>query len=141
MAVIALLALGTNLGPAGVTGVRLSRSLQSAFLRLTRLQQNLLGHPIPAGATYRIVPVCGRRSAKPVGPGDWACTMNVYILLARGTQPLTDTPVAYDVSVQSNGCYKAQSPPLLVGQAVLHDTRGQTVINPIVTIYGCFNIL
>ena len=50
---------------------------------------------------------------EPVGPGDWACTMNVYILLARGTQPLTDTPVAYDVSVQSNGCYKAQSPPLL----------------------------
>jgi ABC-2 type transport system permease protein len=140
-AVIALLALGTNLGPAGVTRARLSRSVEAAFRRLTVLQQGLLGYPIPAGAQYRIVPVCGRRSAKPVGPGDWSCTMNVYILLARGTQPLTDTPVAYDVNVQSNGCYKAQSPPLLVGQAVLHDTRGQTVINPIVTIYGCFNVL
>ena len=141
MAVVAVLALATNLGPAGVTARRLSQSLQASFRRLTVLQQDLLGHPIPAGAQYRIVPVCGRRSAKPVGPGEWACTMNVYILLARGTQPLTDTPVSYDVSVESSGCYKAQSPPLLVGQAVLHDTRGQTVINPIVTIYGCFNVL
>ena len=141
MAGVALLALATNLGPAGVTAGKLSHSLETAFRRLTILQQNLLGHPIPASAQYRVVPVCRRRSAKPVGPGDWSCTMNVYILLARGTQPLTDTPVSYDVSVQSNGCYKAQSPPLLVGQAVLHDTRGQTVVNPIVTIYGCFNIL
>ncbi len=67
--------------------------------------------------------------------------MNVYILLSRGTQPLTDTPVAYDVSVQSNGCYKAQSPPLLVGQSTIRDTRGRTVVNPIVTIYGCLNVL
>jgi hypothetical protein len=49
--------------------------------------------------------------------------------------------VGYDVNVQSNGCYKAQSPPLPVGQAVLHDTQGRTVVNPIVTIYGCFNVL
>lgn len=140
-AVVALLALGTNLGPAGVTAPRLSRSLETAFQRLTILQQAELGHPIPAGAQYRIHPVCVRRSARPIGPGEWSCTMNVYILLARGTQPLTDTPVAYDVSVQSNGCYKAQSPPLTVGQGVLHDRRGQVVVNPIVTIYGCFNVL
>jgi hypothetical protein len=133
--------VATNLGPAGVTQRRLSQSFQASFRRLTLLQQRLLGRPIPVGAQYRIHPVCVRRSAKPVGPGDWSCTMNVYILLARGTQPLTDTPISYDVNVQSNGCYKAQSPPLTVGQAVLHDTHGQTVVNPIVTIYGCFNVL
>ena len=138
---VALLALGTNLGPAGVTSRKLSSTLAPEFKRLTILQQNLLGHPIPAGARYHILPVCGRRGAKPVGQGDWNCTMNVYILLARGTQPLTDTPVAYDVSVQSNGCYKAQSPPLVVGQSTIRDTRGRTVVNPIVTIYGCLNVL
>jgi ABC-2 type transport system permease protein len=138
---IALLALATNLGPAGVTSKRLSQTLAPEFRRLTILQQDLLGHPIPVGAKYRIVPVCGRRSMKPVGQGDWSCTMNVYILLSSGTQPLTDTPVGYDVSVQSNGCFKAQSPPLLVGQSVIHDTAGQTVVNPIATIYGCFNVL
>ncbi len=141
VAVVALLALATNLGPAGVTRAKLSRTFAPEFKRLTLLQQNQLGHPIPAGARYRILPVCGKRGAKAVGPGDWTCTMNVYILLSKGTQPLTDTPVAYDVSVQSNGCYKATSPPLLVGQSTIRDTRGRSVVNPIVTIYGCFNVL
>jgi ABC-2 type transport system permease protein len=141
IALIAVLALATNLGPAGVTGRRLTTSLAPEFHRLTLLQQDELGHPIPAGAQYHVLPVCGRRGSKPVGQGDWTCTMNVFILLARGTQPLTNTPVGYDVSVQSNGCYKATSPPLLVGQSTLRNTHGKTIVNPIVTIYGCFNIL
>jgi hypothetical protein len=141
IALIAVLALATNLGPAGVTARRLTASLAPEFRRLTALQQDELGHPIPSSAVYRILPVCTRRGGARVGPGDWGCTMNVFILLARGTQPLTNTPIAYDVSVQSNGCYKAQSPPQLVGQATFRDTRGHTVVNPIVTIYGCFNIL
>jgi hypothetical protein len=67
--------------------------------------------------------------------------MNVYVLLEQGTQPLTDTPISYDVSVQSNGCYKAQAPPGAVGAPMIRDTRGRTVVNPLVTIYGCFNVL
>ena len=67
--------------------------------------------------------------------------MNVYIVLAQGQQPLTDTPVAYDVSVQSNGCFKASSPPNYVGAPMITDTRGRRVVNPLVVIYGCFNIL
>jgi hypothetical protein len=50
-------------------------------------------------------PVCSKRGAKAVGPGDWTCTMSVFILLSKGTQPLTNAPVAYDVSVESNGCF------------------------------------
>jgi ABC-2 type transport system permease protein len=138
---VGLLALASNWGPAGVTARRLSASFAPEFHELTRLQQQQLGHPIPASARYRIVPVCGRRSAKPVGPGDWSCTMNVYIVLAPGAQPLTDTPVTYDVSVQSNGCFKASSPPNFVGATEIRDTRGHTVVNPLATIYGCFNIL
>ena len=139
--VIALLALGTNLGPAGVTTRRLAASFAPEFHRLTVLQQGLLGHPIPAGARYHILPVCNRRGGRGVGPGEWTCTMNVYILLSSGTQPLTDTPVAYDLSVQSNGCFKAQSPPQLVGPAQIREPDGHTVVNPLVTIYGCFNVL
>jgi ABC-2 type transport system permease protein len=139
-AVVAVLALATGLGPAGVTAPRLTASFAPQFHRLTELQQRLLGHPIPASAHYRIVPVCGRRNARPVGPGDWTCTMDVYIVLP-GAQPLTLTPVSYDVSVQANGCYKAQSPPAYVGQAEIRDTRGRTVVNPLVVIYGCFNVL
>jgi ABC-2 type transport system permease protein len=141
VAVVALLALTSSAGPAGVTGRRLTASLAPEFHRLTLRQQVLLGHPIPASAEYRIVPVCNKRGAAPVGPGDWSCTMNVYVVLARGQQPLTDTPVAYDVSVQSDGCFKAASPPNYVGAQTIRDTRGAAVVNPLVTIYGCFNIL
>lgn len=138
---VALLAFASGWGPAGVTAHRLNASLLPEFRRLTLLQQDLLGHPIPATAHYRILPVCNKRGAAPVGPGDWSCTMNVYIVLAHGQQPLTDTPVAYDVSVQSNGCYKAQSPPTFVGAPMIRDPRGRRVVNPLVVIYGCFNIL
>ncbi len=140
-AVIALLALASSWGPTGVTAPRLTASIAPEFRRLTLLQQSLLGHPIPAGAQYRILPVCTARGGKREGPGDWSCTMNVYVVLAGARQPLTDTPVAYDVSVQSNGCYKASSPPAYVGQAEIRDTGGQLVINPLVIIYGCIDIL
>jgi hypothetical protein len=141
LALIAVLALASNWGPAGVTAQRLNASLAPEFHRLTLLQQSLLGHPIPATARYRVVPVCSRRDAKPVGPGDWSCTMNVYVVVAQGQQPLTDTPVTYDVSMQSNGCYKAASPPGFVGAAKIRDTSGHSVVNPLAIIYGCFNIL
>jgi ABC-2 type transport system permease protein len=140
-ALIAFLAFASNWGPVGVTARRLTASLAPEFRRLTSLQQDLLGHPIPADARYRILPVCSGRAAKREGPGDWTCTMNVYVILAGDTQPLTDTPISYDVSVEYNGCYKATSPPAYVGQADIQDTRGQIVVNPLVTIYGCLDIL
>ncbi len=140
-ALIALLALASGWGPVGVTAPRLTASLAPEFRRLTLLQQDLLGHPIPAGAQYRILPVCGGRGTRRQGPGDWACTMNVYVILPGTRQPLTNTPVSYDVSVQSNGCYKASSPPAYVGQTNIRDTSGQLVVNPLVTIYGCLDIL
>jgi ABC-2 type transport system permease protein len=140
-ALVALLAAASAWGPVGVTAPRLTASFAPEFSRLTLLQQQLLGHPIPTGARYRILPVCGGRGGKRDGPGDWTCTMNVYVILPSNKQPLTDTPVSYDVSVQSNGCYKASSPPAYVGQATVRDASGHTVVNPLVTIYGCLDIL
>lgn len=141
VAAVAVLALATSWGPAGVTAGRLRSSFTSEFHHLTILQQRLLGHPIPAGAHYRILPVCNRRGGGHTGPGDWSCTMNVYVVLPGTRQPLTDTPVSYDVTVQSNGCYKATSPPAYVGQAEIRDTAHRLVVNPLVTIYGCLNVL
>ena len=140
-ALVALLALASSWGPVGVTAPRLTASLAPEFRRLTALQQDLLGHPIPAGARYRILPRCVARAGHGQGPGDWSCTMNVYVILPGSHQPLTDTPVSYDVSVQSNGCYKASSPPAYVGQPEIRDTHGRIVVNPLVTIYGCLDIL
>jgi hypothetical protein len=115
--------------------------LASTFKSLTIYQQNLLGHPIPAGSKYSILPLCNKRGARAVGPGDWDCSVNVYVLLPHGTQPLTDTPVDYDVSVSSDGCYKADAPAQIVGGATIRTHTGARTVNPLNIVYGCFNVL
>ena len=42
--------------------------------------------------------------------------------------------------MKSEGCYKAQSPPSLVGTQMMSDAAGHSVVNPLFTIYGCFDI-
>ncbi len=139
-AVVAVLGLTANLGPAGDTAARLRGSITRAFDTLTHYQQRLLGHPIPARARLSIIPNCNRHATRPVGPGDWSCTMNVFVL-QRGHLPVTQTPVEYDVSVAYDGCYKAASPPAFVGGQTVRDRAGHTVANPLYVIYGCFNVV
>lgn len=138
-AVIALLAVAGNWGPTGVTASRLRHDFAVSFNQLTILQQRELGRHVPAGAQLNIVPTCSRRGSTPTGPGDWVCTMDVFIPQQQGATPFNETPVSYDVSVTSDGCYKAQSPPIFVGQQMMKDAAGQSVVNPLYTVYGCFN--
>ncbi len=139
-AVIAVLAIAGNWGPVGVTAKRLQNDMTPTFNKLTLLQQKQLGRVVPAGAKLNVIPSCSRRGSTPRGPGDWVCTMNVYIP-QPGAVPFQQTPVTYDVSVQSDGCYKAQSPPAFIGQQLMRDANGHSVVNPLYTIYGCFNTL
>jgi ABC-2 type transport system permease protein len=139
--VIAVLVLASTLGPAGVGRHRVTTSLAATFKALTIYQQDLLGHPIPAGSKYSIDPLCNKRGVKAVGPGDWECTVNVYVLLPHGSQPLTDTPVGYDVNVDSDGCYKADAPAIVVGGATIKSQAGPRSVNPLNILYGCFNVL
>ena len=138
--IIALLAVAADWGRTGVTAARLRASLTPTFNSLTLLQQRQLGRAVPAGAKLNIVPICSRRGSAPQGPGDWSCTLTVYIP-QPGANPFQQTPVTYDVSVMANGCYKATSPPSFVGQQTMRDARGQNVVNPLFVIYGCFNPL
>jgi ABC-2 type transport system permease protein len=138
--IIALLAVAANWGPTGATAARLRASLTPTFNNLTLLQQRQLGRAVPAGAKLNIVPTCSRRGSAPQGPGDWNCTLTVYIPQA-GVNPFRQTPVTYDVSLMANGCYKATSPPSFVGQQSMRDARGDNVVNPLFVIYGCFNTL
>jgi hypothetical protein len=66
--------------------------------------------------------------------------LDVYLPMA-GKVPFQQALVTYDVSVQANGCYKAQSPPTFVGQQTMRDSHGQTVVNPLFVVYGCFDTL
>jgi ABC-2 type transport system permease protein len=138
-AVTAVLGVATNWGPVTITAQRLQRAFTPNFTNLTLLQQRQLGRAVPRGAKLNILTSCQRRAASNVGPGDdWTCTLTVLIPQA-GANPFNPTPVTYDMSVKSNGCYKAEAPPAFVGNQLMRDARGQEVVNPLYTIYGCFD--
>jgi ABC-2 type transport system permease protein len=137
---IALLAVAGNWGPVGVTPARLRASLTPEFNNITLYQQRLIGRTVPAGARLDVLPHCAKRGGAQSGPGDWSCSLDVYIP-QPGKVPFQQTPVSYDVTVQSNGCYKAESPPAYVGQQTIRDVHGRQVTNPLFIVYGCFNEL
>jgi ABC-2 type transport system permease protein len=139
-ALITALALAGNLGPVGITAARLRSTIGPEFNNITLLQQQLIGRKVPAAARFAIIPSCNRHASKAEGPGDWTCNLSVY-LPQPGAVPYQLSVVDYDVSVQSNGCYKAQSPPAFVGGQTIRDAQGQSVANPLFVVYGCFNTL
>ncbi len=139
-AVVAVLALGCSVGPTGVTAYRVAYAIAHEFNNVTLLQQQLIGRRVPANARLYIQPQCNRRGTKAIGPGDWSCNIYVY-LPQRNAVPYQLTSVEYDVSVQYNGCYKAQSPPAFLGGQTMLDAKGRSVTNPLFIVYGCFNIL
>jgi ABC-2 type transport system permease protein len=139
-AVVAFLAIASSWGPTGDTAPRLKASIAPAFNKLTLLQQRELGRNVAPGAKLNVLTNCSRRASTPTGPGDWICTLSVFIP-QLGAQPFQETPVTYDVSLQSDGCYKAESPPSFVGQQTMTDAHHHSVVNPLFVIYGCFNPL
>jgi len=140
-AALALVATASSWGPAGVTANRLEHSIGQTFNNLTLLQQRLLGHTAAISSNSRVLSHCARRSRTSDGPGDdWSCTLVAFIT-QPGAVPFWGTPVIYDISVKSNGCYKAEAPPTSVGNLMMRDAHGNQVVNPMSTIYGCFNPL
>ncbi|HEY5260509.1 MAG TPA: ABC transporter permease [Solirubrobacteraceae bacterium] len=140
-ALIVVLGAGTSLGSVAVTQARLETSISSAFNDLTVLQQKELGRPVAKGAKLKLRANCARHAGRSQGPGDdWTCTMTVVNALP-GSEPFLITPVVYDVSAKADGCYKADAPPSFVGQQMMTVAHGRSVVNPLYTIYGCFNTL
>ena len=139
-AAIAVLALASNLGPTGVTAYRVAASVGPEFDNATVLQQALIGRHAPPNAKFDVQPQCNRRGTKAVGPGDWNCNLYVYLPQAKSV-PFQLTSVEYDVSVEYDGCFKAQSPPAFIGGPTMGDAQGHTVTNPLYIVYGCFNTL
>jgi len=136
---IVVLGAGGSLGSAAVTKARLEASIAPAFNDLTALQQEELGRVVPQGAKLNFLTTCTRRSGKSQGPGDdWSCTLSVVTTKTGSNAEVT--PVTYEVGVKSNGCYKAQAPPSFVGQQMMSDAHGDSIVNPLFTIYGCFDV-
>jgi ABC-2 type transport system permease protein len=140
-ALIALLAIAGNWGPVGVRSVRLLPNFLQTFSNLTLLQQREVGRSVGPNARLTIqFPTCSRRGSTSSGPGEWVCTFDV-LTAPTGPAPPQQTTITYELSVQSDGCWKAQSPPAFIGQQLMRDVHGHSVVNPLYTIYGCFNTI
>lgn len=139
VAAVAILSLGSNLGPGSVDGYRLAASVGPTFNNATLLQQALIGRYAPPNARLRVLPNCNKRGAAPGGPGDYLCNVYVYLPQPKSV-PFQQTNVEYDVSVQYNGCWKASSPPSFVGGQTMTNAQGRAVTNPLYVVYGCFNV-
>jgi ABC-2 type transport system permease protein len=137
---VGVLAVLTNVGPVGITKTRVQNSIASAFSNVSLLQQQLLGRTPPVGARLFVHPFCTRRGTASHGPGDWLCNVYVYLPQPKSV-PYQQTNVDYDVSLTSEGCFKAQSPPNFIGSATMEDAGGRSVTNPLFVVYGCFNTL
>jgi ABC-2 type transport system permease protein len=138
-AIVAILGVASNWGPAAITAARLQRSFAATFNELTLLQQRLLHRRVPPGAKLNILPNCRRRAGASRGPGDdWVCGLDVLIQ-QPGSNPFNPTLVSYDMSVKSNGCYKADAPPSFIGRQLMQVGPRRYVVNPLFTIYGCFD--
>ena len=140
IAAVAALAMACGIGPTGVTATRVATALGREFNNVSLLQQSLIGRRVPPNARLYVQPQCNRRGTKAVGPGDWNCNIYVYIPQPNAV-PYQLTSVDYEVSVQYNGCYKAQSPPAFLGGPTMPDAAGHTVTNPLFVVYGCFDVL
>ena len=135
-----MLAAATGLGPRGVTRSRVQSAVATTFSNVSLLQQRLLGRVAPAGARLQVQPYCVRRGTASRGPGDWTCDVYVYLPQPKSV-PFTRTNVEYDVAVDSDGCYKAQSPPTFIGGQTMVGARGRRSTNPLFVVYGCFDPL
>ncbi|HTA35776.1 MAG TPA: ABC transporter permease, partial [Solirubrobacteraceae bacterium] len=136
---IVVLGLAGGLGPVAITKARLEASMSSTFQKLTLLQQRELGRALPSSARLNLHTRCYRHAGSSEGPGDdWSCTITV-LRAQPGAEPFRSTPVTYDMSVKSEGCYKGQAPPSFVGQQTMTDVRHDSVVNPLYSIYGCFD--
>ncbi len=122
-AVVIVLALGQGVGPKAVTVARVQADVAQTFDNLVALQQARSGAARVALTTRA---ACQRRSAQADGPGDWTCRMEISAP-ALGATAIPPTLTTYDLTVQSNGCYKADAPP----------TRGSVTV--LATFYGCFD--
>jgi ABC-2 type transport system permease protein len=126
-------------GPTTITRGRLAASVSRNFERLTVLQQRQLGRPVPAHPDFKMKTNCARRGRATGGPGDdWICTITL-LSAQTGFNPLELSAVAYEVSVKANGCYKADGPPTFIGEQTLPGTHRGRLVNPLFTIYGCFD--
>jgi ABC-2 type transport system permease protein len=137
VAVVALLSVAGRFGPDGIDAIRLEDAISPTFGNLVVFQQKVIGHKVPPGAAVIVLPSCNRPGGSLNGPSrgagdDWRCTLSIGL---GGQQ----SSLVYDVQVRTDGCYRADGPPTIVGPPTIRDVHGRPVPNPVLHFDGCFD--
>ena len=132
--VVALLVIGVvaSGGTPDVTRERVQHDLNISFANQWRLQQRILGKPVPAGFTATTECHHTPRGSADRGPGTWYCSLDGH--MPGQEKPL---PFGYIALVDGTSCYSALDsdlPPTIPNRA------GKQVANPLAAFDSCFNV-
>lgn len=112
----------------------LSASLTPSFANLYVRAQQQAGRAEVSTSDLMVSGDCSRGGPETLdeGPGDdWAC-----LLTFRDTDQ-RERQVLYEVTLKPTGCWTAEAPPAVVGDATVPDVEGVRRLNPVYAIDGC----
>ncbi|MEU5940260.1 hypothetical protein ABZ807_13930 [Micromonospora sp. NPDC047548] len=126
----------TGCGQPDVTKDRLEQAIGPAFANLYAQRADILGEPGVTVTSINASAACDRGGPKvpDVGPGpDWICM--IHFTDDHG-QPQDGK---FEVQVKSDATYVGGGPSKLIGQAMLTDSHGRDVPNPVFEFDGAFD--
>ena len=134
-AVLAALAVGvlSGCGPS-FDAPTLAAAVGPVFANLyvrAQVEQGRTGVTVEA---LHVTTVCARGGQRTVsrGPGaDWACMVGFN----DGDGPFQQ--VRYETTLKPDGCFVADAPPAVVGDATFMDATGRRRVNPLYVLDGC----
>lgn len=130
---VPLVLLLTGCGPT-LDARTLAASVAPAYASLYVRAQEQQGRTDVTAGGLSATATCTRGGGDTldVGPGDdWRCLVST----TPGGGPVVQ--VLYEVTLTPEGCYRADGPPAVVGDAQVVDVDGRRRINPVYAFDGC----
>ena len=112
----------------------LGNAIGPVFANLYVRTQLELGRTGVTAASLQVTTVCSRGGLETAdrGPGaDWACMIGFN----DGDRPFQQ--VLYETTLRPDGCFVADAPPAVVGDATFLAADGRRRVNPMYVLEGC----
>lgn len=132
-----VVALTGGCGESALSRDRLQVAVRTTFGNLYDVRQRELGRPAAGTAALATTATCqkGGAGTPDYGAGDdWTC-----LVVWQADGPGSPVGASYEVTLATDGCFRAAGPPSVVGQQRVSRPDGGTVLNPLYAFDGCFD--
>jgi hypothetical protein len=133
IAVAAALAASGCSSYSPITPARIERNIASTFANLVETQVSWVGLPRMTASEVAASANCLKLPTGGTGAGEWVCTV---IWMGPQGQSVRD---AYDLFVNTDGCYMASLAGESLGGPILKTQDGKNVRNLLYAFDGCFD--